>query len=117
MTQSMYLVIVGIPQVAAVQLMFNNETRARQVFKVLCAVDRDENFCEVEVSDDYGQMILVNRDETPLICFQNLSRMQEGQIEISLANTRAEAKRQHQAQNDPGLKFLAANAAGLPRFG
>ena len=119
MTQSMYLVIVGIPQVAAVQLMFNNETRARAVYAALKAADRGENEFEIEAADDYGQVITVNRDETPLIYFQDLSRMHEGQIEVGLALARAQAKGKRQADNDPALKFLAPNGPGaaMPRFG
>ena len=111
MTQSIDLVVVGIPHVAAVQLLFNNETRARGVYRTLCAKDRGENEFEVEVSDDYGQTITVNRDETPLIHYQDLGRLHEGQIEVQLALSRAQAKAQRQAQNDPGLKLLTPNAA------
>lgn len=111
MTQSMYLVTVGIPHVGTVQLMFNNAARARQTYVELRAKDRGENDFEIEVTDDYGQTVTVNRDEAPLITFQDLSRVHEGQIEVGLAQQRAQAKGQRQASNDPSLKFLAASTA------
>jgi hypothetical protein len=85
MSQSLYLVIVGIPNLPLLKLMFNNETRAREVYRALRGSDRGENDFEIEVCDDYGQEVTVNRDETPLIHFQDLARVLEGRIAITVA--------------------------------
>ena len=95
-----------------VQLMFNNETRAKACYRDLRASERGEHDFEIEVMDDYGQTMTVNRDETPIIVLQDLARLHEGQAEIQMMHARAGAALQRKQQQDPALRIMTA--AGAP---
>lgn len=105
----MYLVMVAVQRGPQHTLMFNNETRAKTAYRELRAEARGEDLFEIEVSDDYGQTLTINRDEVPLIVLQDLSRVHEGQIEVGMAQSRAQAAAQRKASNDPALKLLTPN--------
>jgi hypothetical protein len=113
MTQSMHLVLVSVQHGPQVTLMFNNEARAKAAYRVLRAEGRGEDDFEFEVSDDYGQTIAINRDEVPLIILQDLSRVHDGQIEVGMAQSRAQAAAQRKASNDPALKLLTPAGPGM----
>lgn len=108
----MYLVVVTCKNGPQITLMFNNSHRAAATYRTLKAADRDEDTFEIEVEDDYGQAVMVNRDETALILMQSVARVHDGQTEIAMMQQRAQAAMQRKAMNDPGLKLLTP--AGAP---
>jgi len=108
----MYLVVISIAGRTQVQLMFNNEARAKAAYKALLARDRGENEFEIEVSDDYGTTLMINRDETPMIYWQDLTRAHEGQAEIGIAQAKVQAAMQRKVQNDPAMRFMTASPPG-----
>lgn len=107
----MYLVVVTCKNGPQLTLMFNNPHRAEAAYRALKATDRDENTFEIEVEDDYSQVVMVNRDETAVILMQNIARVHDGQAEIAMMQQRAQATMQRKAMNDPTLKLLTPHGA------
>lgn len=111
--EAMFLVQVIIPEAPPLELMFNVDARAKAVYRQLVEAgitgSEDENRFQVEVSDDYGQTLCVDRDRVDVIFLRDLSRVHQGQAEIQIMQARAQAGLQRKAQQDPALKLLTPN--------
>ncbi len=80
--EAMFLVQVIVADVPPLELMFSAEGRAEAVYRQLVDAgitgSEDENRFQIEVSDDYGQTLCVDRDRVDVIFLRDLSRVHQG---------------------------------------
>ena len=108
----MWVVMVGFAHHQQhYELMFNVESRAKAAYQTLRAKDRGEDDFEIEATDDYGQTVMVNRDEVAVIMLRDLGRVHAGQGEIALMQGKAQAVMQRKAQSDPAMRVMGLQGA------
>jgi len=115
MSDNIYLILVQEEKVQPFQLIFATQTTARAAYKKIKWESRGEDDFEVEISDDFGQTVLINRDQLVYALMQELGALHRGQAEISLAQARANSTLQRKAAQDPTLKFLTPGVQGMAR--
>jgi hypothetical protein len=102
----LFTVSVALEGPANTRLHFHNKGAALAVYAQLVAKDRGENDFEIEVEDDYGTRLMINRDKVALIAFEDPKRIGEAQIEAGLIQARTQAKANKLAADDASLKLL-----------
>ncbi len=112
MAEGLYSVAVCFDHGQSVRLNFTDKDRAEAAWTAIRAKDRGPDDFEIEVCDDYGVRIMLDRDNVTFVTLEDPAKLTEAEIERSLIIARGNAKANQRAQNDPVLKF-AATAGGL----
>lgn len=104
----LFTVSVALDGPINTRLHFHNQGAAAAVYARLVAKDRSENEFEIEVEDDFGTKLMINRDKVALIAFEDPKRVGDAQIEAGLIQARTQAKANKLAAADASLKILSS---------
>ncbi len=89
------------------KLLYREATDAVKNYEALLHTDGD-----VELSDDFGQKIMVSRDQLSGVMQEDLDQSKLAHIEMSLHEAKTRAAANKQAQSDPALRTSAMMGAG-----
>lgn len=94
-----------------VTLFFGGEAAARKEFA--------EAASGIPATDDHYGTSIVVYPEGPLeaVILQDVAKAFEAQVELGLAQARAQAKANTRAAGDPVLKFVSGHNVGVPGAG
>lgn len=111
------VVAIMLDDASPVTMFFLNRERARAAYDKLVAKDRGEDLFEIEVADDFGLTMMVNRDHVLVITMQDPKMIGEAQGRLAIINARANAMANKKAMDDPALKLLtgAQSPFAIPR--
>ncbi len=114
MADAFFSVVVCFDRGQNARLNFTDKTRAEAAFAAIQAKDRAENDFEIEVYDDFGVRMHLDRDHLVFATIEDPARIVEAEVERSLIVARANAKAQQRAQSDPVLRFAQGSGLTLP---
>ena len=95
-------------------LMFNDEEAASKAWAMATPYQPDQNACYViEITDDYGQTIRVNKNDSKGFMFEDLDKTKLAYIERAIHQQRTQMEAQKRWQADPAARAFNAGPAVL----